>query len=136
MARKELKTKPLTDVQGGIAKSIMSGVADLYSEHVDRIDKLLRESDGQKATVRFSVEIDCTASAPIVDVGIRFTDTITDHRKYSLEDPAQPSLFGEDDPDGDRPNDNVDEDQAPKKRGRRGKEAASEGQGDPEGSEA
>lgn len=129
MARKELKTKPLTDVQGGIAKSIMSGVSELYSEHVDRIDKLLRESDGQKATVRFAVEIDCTASAPIVDVGIRFTDTITDHRKYSLEDPAQPSLFAEEDAD------NVDSDQAHKKRGRRGKEAASgDDGGEPEGS--
>lgn len=128
MARKELRMKPLTDIQGGVAKSLMQGVSDLYTQHVDRIEKLVNESDDQCATIRFSVAIDAKGSAPIIDVGIRFTDTITDHRKYSLEDPTQPSLFNDentgDSENGEQPDVDAEEGEKKRKR-RRGKEAAS-----------
>lgn len=95
MARKKIATSELNEVQEGMRRSIIEGMNALYEQHATGIDKLLKDAEEPKCKVNFGVTIDCSQSAPKVDISIRYSDTVTDHRTYSLEDPQQPQLFEE-----------------------------------------
>lgn len=47
------------------------------------------ESDSKKVSVKFSVEIDLSKSEPVAEVGIRFSQAVTDSVTFTIDDPKQ-----------------------------------------------
>jgi len=94
MARKKIGgTTVLDEIQGGVLKSMIQNIEQLYRKHALAIEKVQQDSDEKKVTINFAVQIDCSDSAPKVKTRIRYSETVTDELIDSLEDPAQPTLF-------------------------------------------
>lgn len=73
----------------GIKNALLEKAAELWEAHAGEIMELVEESEEHKLTVGFSLEIDCSESAPNVTVKIRFASTVTDSRKVQMDDPNQ-----------------------------------------------
>jgi hypothetical protein len=76
-------------LESAIRDSIAQGVSKLYDRHQSEIEELRKESEKQKVTVNFGVELDFSESMPIVSVGIRFTKSYTDSVVHQIDDPSQ-----------------------------------------------
>ena len=77
--------------------AIQEDVGALYVEHESEIRKVMDEAEKPVVVVNFSVKLDLTESAPIVETMIRFTSSVTDKRVRKLDDPAQPLLLSKED---------------------------------------
>lgn len=87
MATKRKVSKQVSNP--AVVKAIVSGVASLYNEHEDKIMSVLGDSEQKTITVNFAVDIDQSETQPILEVKIRFSESVTDKRVARLEDPNQ-----------------------------------------------
>ena len=77
--------------------AIQEDVGALYAEHETEIRKVMDEAEKPVVVVNFTVKLDLTESAPIVETMIRFTSSVTDKRVRKLDDPTQPLLLSKED---------------------------------------
>jgi hypothetical protein len=77
--------------------AIQEDVGALYAEHETEIRKVMDEAEKPVVIVNFTVKLDLTESAPIVETMIRFTSSVTDKRVRKLDDPTQPLLLSKED---------------------------------------
>lgn len=91
MARKK-QSSNLT-INDATVDQITAAIADLLNTHAEEIGNTIDESDNRNATVTFGVELDCSESAPTINVKCRFSSTTTDKRTIRCDDPNQPNLF-------------------------------------------
>ena len=89
------KKEPLVSPE--TLSAIQEDVGALYVEHEAEIRKVMDEAEKPVVVVNFSVKLDLTESAPIVETMIRFTSSVTDKRVRKLDDPAQPLLLSKED---------------------------------------
>lgn len=87
------KTNSGLKLTGEIIGKINSAIADMLENHAEEIGEVIEQSETSAATVSFGVDLDCSESAPSIDVKLRFSSAVTDRRKIHCEDPSQPSLF-------------------------------------------
>ncbi len=78
-----------------INEAICQMVKELYSEHSGEIRSTLEESEVNKLSISFNVELDCSESEPMVTTKIRFSSSVTDKRVSRLDDPQQIVMFKE-----------------------------------------
>lgn len=68
---------------------ILGAIEDLLRTHGERIGEAIEKAEDKALTVGFSAAIDCSESKPIIDVGFRYAETVTDRRKIQCEDGNQ-----------------------------------------------
>ena len=117
MARKNLTSNlPLNEQT---THQVLDAIKEMIETHSDQIQETVEESDKKCATVTFGVELDCSESAPTIDVKMRFSSSVTDRRTIRCEDPNQITFTDSIVPPAEVPN---------KKRKKKGEEAAEEGE--------
>lgn len=79
----------LTPEQATVINAVVAGAQRLYEKHADEIDRILAESEGDKISFTFAVELDNSESEPQVTIGIRFSEVHTDRVTTALPDPGQ-----------------------------------------------
>ena len=96
MAKKKAQTKKAGSLTGALSEfdqTVLSGITQaipkLYTKHAEEIDRIRKESEVEKITVTFAVDIDSTESIPTITVGIRYSQSYTDRITASLPDPNQ-----------------------------------------------
>lgn len=72
-----------------IINATTSGVRELFAQHIASVESILEESEDKRVTVTFKVDLDASESAPTLEVGIRYSQAVTDKRIARLDDPNQ-----------------------------------------------
>lgn len=72
---------------------VNEAIADMLEKHAEEISEVVEQSETSGATINFGVDLDCSESAPSIDIKLRFSASVTDRRTIHCEDPNQPSLF-------------------------------------------
>lgn len=65
----------------------------MIDNHADEIEEAIEGSEDRCLTINIPVNIDCSESAPNIDVGFRFSTAVTDRRSIRCDDPKQPPLL-------------------------------------------
>lgn len=87
MARKSI---PKTDADPKSFKpSIVEGISRLWEKNGAAAIAFAEESDAKVVKVNFSIEIDLSKSESSTEVGIRFSQSVTDKVKFTIDDPKQ-----------------------------------------------
>lgn len=115
--------------QNEVIDRVVKDIRDLMEAHYSEIETFIDESEAKKATVNFGVVIDQSESAPSMKTSIRFSQSVTDTRTSTLDDPAQLPMPFVPETEGRAP---VAKDARAAKRKRSGKESAA-GDADAEG---
>lgn len=90
MAKKALKSSlPLNDK---LIQQVCESIADLLTKHTTEISENIEEAEDRNTTVNFAITLDCSESAPNVDVRMRFSSSVTDRRTLRCDDPNQMSF--------------------------------------------
>lgn len=87
MARKSIP-KPDLDPES-FTPSIMEGVQRLWKKNGAAAVSFAEESDGKIVKVTFAIELDLSKSDAQTEVGIRFSQSVTDKVKFTIDDPKQ-----------------------------------------------
>lgn len=87
MARKSTKSNLVLNEK--IQEQVLEAIGELASEHAEEIQTAIEEADDKKQTVNFAVELDCSESAPTINVRCRFSTSVTDRRTIRCDDPNQ-----------------------------------------------
>lgn len=87
MARQKLESK--VPLNAATIEEIKAAIGDLLQQHAEEVAEVIEESDGRSATVNFWVDLDCSESAPNIDVKMRFSASVTDKRTIRCDDPRQ-----------------------------------------------
>ena len=114
--------------QNEVINRVVKDIRDLMEAHYSEIETFIDESEAKKATVNFGAVIDQSESAPSMKTSIRFSQSVTDTRTSTLDDPAQVPMPFVPEVDGRAPK----KDARAAKRKRSGKESAA-GDDDAEG---
>lgn len=85
------KSEPLLSPE--TIEAIQEDVRDLYIQHEKDIEAAVEDSEDKKITLGFQVVIDKAESAPQVKTRLRYSQSVTDERIRTLNDPKQPTLL-------------------------------------------
>lgn len=91
MATKQKKV-PKEPRNAAVVGAILAGVRSLYETHEDQINKVKDESETKTVTVNFAVDLDYSDTQPVIEVRVRFSQSVTDKRVARIEDPNQESF--------------------------------------------
>lgn len=72
-----------------LAAATIAQIEELLKKHMAGILQFIDEAEDKKETVSFGVKINCSESEPQVEVGIRYSQSVTDKRSVVLDDPDQ-----------------------------------------------
>lgn len=88
-----VKTKSKKQPAGSnLARAIVAQVEKHLKNHMRGILDFIEEAEDKKEAVSFNVKIDCSESEPHVEVGIRYSQSVTDRLSVVLDDPDQGSF--------------------------------------------
>lgn len=87
MARKSIP-KPELDPES-FTPSIEEGVRRLWNKNGAAAVSFAEESDNKVVKVNFAIEIDLSKSDAQTQVGIRFSQSVTDKVTFTIDDPKQ-----------------------------------------------
>ncbi len=79
----------LTPIDATILAGILQAVNTLYRRHAQELDRIRAESEQDRITLTFPVEIDCTETTPSLKVGISYKQSYTDNVVSQLPEPGQ-----------------------------------------------
>jgi hypothetical protein len=68
---------------------ILAAIKDLLETHSEEVSTAIDESDDKKLTVNCGIDLDCSETAPSINVRLRFSTSVTDKRTIRCDDPAQ-----------------------------------------------
>lgn len=86
---KKVKMGELTPIDATILAGIVQAVNTLYRRHAQELDRIRSESEQDRITLTFPVEIDCTETTPSLKVGISYKQSYTDNVVSQLPEPGQ-----------------------------------------------
>jgi hypothetical protein len=72
---------------------VTEAIGELVNVHSEEIAEAINESEKRQLTVNIGLDLDCSESAPKVEVKLRFTpSTVTDNRTIQMDDHDQGKL--------------------------------------------
>lgn len=89
MARKQRPTRTDVILTPEIVDKILQGIREMLEANAEGITETLNESDAKVLAVGFPMTIDCSESAPEIDIKMRYSMAHTDRRQVHCEDPHQ-----------------------------------------------
>jgi hypothetical protein len=95
MAKKANKSSAANLFNEEIRGEITQKIDELLEKHGRELSDAIEESEEHKLPVRFTVDVDCSDSAPAITIGMRATvGTLIDSRVIHCTDPNQTEFRG------------------------------------------